>query len=277
MHARLTALLVALLLAAAALVACTGDGDEAGPGEAKPTATPSRITVRTRPVNPPPLATVIPTPERTPESAGVAADRAVLTALYHATGGRDWKESKNWLTYAPLGAWYGVTTDSDGRVTELALTVGLTGSIPPELGNLTRLERLVLGGSPVNDLSGPIPPELGMLIGLKELVLSHNNLSGPVPPEFGGLVQLETLDLTNNELSGHIPAELGGLVRLEELRLSGNQLSGPIPAELGGLAGLKELWLSVNQLSGPIPAELGGLVRLEVLLLGWNNLSGHPG
>ena len=130
MDKRLTALLVALLLAAA-LAACTGGGDETGAGGATP------AVVRT------PTAT--PTPIATPEPAEVAADRAVLVALYHATGGEDWYASTNWLTNTQLGEWYGVTTDSDGRVTELALLVGMTGPIPPELGSLTRLERLVLG------------------------------------------------------------------------------------------------------------------------------------
>ena len=64
MGARLTALLGALLLASATLAACTGGGDEAGPGEATATATPTPTATATR----------IPTPE----SAEIAADRAVL-------------------------------------------------------------------------------------------------------------------------------------------------------------------------------------------------------
>ena len=184
MNARLTALLAALLLAVLALVACTGGGDEAGPGA--PTAT----------VTPTPTATPIPTPEP-PE---VAADRAALVALYHATGGDNWLDSTNWLTDAPLGEWHGVTTDSDGRVIDLELLVGMRGPVPPELGALTRLERLYLGQplhpfGLVNYLSGPIPPELGKLARLRELVLWNNELSGPIPAELGDLVQLDRLDL----------------------------------------------------------------------------------
>ena len=49
-----------------------------------------------------------------------ASDRAALEALYDATGGPGWTDSTNWKTSAPIGEWFGVTTDADGRVTWLA-------------------------------------------------------------------------------------------------------------------------------------------------------------
>ena len=45
-----------------------------------------------------------------------AADRAALEALYDATGGPGWTDSTNWKTSAPIGEWFGVTTDAAGRV-----------------------------------------------------------------------------------------------------------------------------------------------------------------
>ena len=66
-----------------------------------------------------------------------ASDCAALEALYDATGGPDWTDSTNWKTSAPIGEWFGVTTDATGRVTWLNLRGNdLTGSIPAELGNL---------------------------------------------------------------------------------------------------------------------------------------------
>ena len=53
----------------------------------------------------------------------VSPDRAALVALYKATGGANWTNNTNWLTNAPIGQWQGVTTDSQGRVTELNLAV----------------------------------------------------------------------------------------------------------------------------------------------------------
>ena len=91
----------------------------------------------------------------------VATDRAALEALYDATSGANWTESTFWKSSAPLGDWYGVTTDGSGRVTELELPEnGLSGSIPPELGGLANLRRLTLRS---NDLTGAIPSTLGRL------------------------------------------------------------------------------------------------------------------
>jgi len=81
-------------------------------------------------------------------------------------------------------------------------------------------------------LTGPIPPELGNLVKLENLDLSNNQLTGPIPPEIGNLTTLEGLDLSNNQLTGPIPPELGNLVKLENLVLADNQLTGPIPSEI---------------------------------------------
>ena len=107
--------------------------------------------------------------------------RDVLMALYQSTGGPDWYDSRNWGTSRPLGEWHGITVDGGGRVKELDLfEAGLTGRIPPELGDLTSLRDLNLGG---NGLTGPIPPELGDLTSLRDLRLDGNRLTGPIPPE----------------------------------------------------------------------------------------------
>ena len=44
-----------------------------------------------------------------------------MVALYHATNGANWKDSANWLSEEPIGAWYGVTADESGRVTRMNL------------------------------------------------------------------------------------------------------------------------------------------------------------
>ncbi len=87
------------------------------------------------------------------------ADRAALVALYNATGGTSWTHNDNWLTDEPIGNWHGVEVNSAGRVATLFLGEnGLTGEIPPELGQLENLQALYLVHS---GLTGEIPTELG--------------------------------------------------------------------------------------------------------------------
>ena len=200
-------------------------------------------------------------------------DRAALVALYEATNGDEWANNNNWLSDRPLGEWYGVETDADGRVTQLDLfNNGLSGTLPSSLGDLTNLRKLRLNAGRV---SGPIPPELGDLTNLEELYLDQNQLlSGPIPSELGNLTNLQSLSLWDNQLSGSIPPELGNLTNLRQLALSDNQLSGTIPLWLGNLTNLTGLWLGGNQLSGPIPSELGNLTNLIWLGLYDSQFSG---
>ena len=223
-------------------------------------------------------------------------DRDVLIALYDVTNGENWTNNTNWCTNAPLSEWYGVLTDSEGRVIDLRLygnnLVGsipavlgnlsnlrslylsdnqLTGDIPAELGNLSQLEDLNLQ---INQLTGSIPIELGNLSNLRSLYLSDNQLTGNIPVELGYLSQLENLNLQTNQLTGGIPVELGDLSNLRSLALNNNQLVGSIPAELGNLSNLENLSLYVNQLTGGIPVELGNLSQLEYLGLFSNQLTG---
>ena len=194
-------------------------------------------------------------------------------ALYNATDGPNWSKNTNWLGNAPLGEWYGVFTDGNGRVVGLKLYgSGLSGTIPSELGSLTHLGTLVLAG---NRLNGEIPAELGGLANLQELSLHGNLLSGGIPSELGRLINLRALYLSSNQLSGEIPPELGDLTNVQGLLLHTNQLSGEIPSELGNLANLQGLLLHSNQLSGEIPPELGDLTNVQGLLLHTNQLSGE--
>ena len=142
-----------------------------------------------------------------PSPTSAATDREALVALYDATDGDNWRENANWLSSAPLEDWYGVKTDSDGRVVEVSLWLNkLEGYLPSELGNLAKLERLNL---PLNGLYGNIPSELGGLSNLQELTLLGNRLTGEIPVQLGGLLNLEKLYLSvGNRFSGCIPSAL---------------------------------------------------------------------
>ena len=170
------------------------------------------------------------------------------------------------------------------RWEEDKLVKTLTGSIPPEFGNLENLETLNLSYS---NLTGAIPPELGGLLNLRELYLESNHsysytagtwvggLTGSIPPEIGNLQNLEILALLGNQLSGPIPPELGDLQNLRDLALHYNQLSGSIPPELGNLQNLRGINVSRNRLTGLIPPELGNLRNLGFLSLGHHLVGGN--
>ena len=205
-----------------------------------------------------------------------ATDRAALEAVYRATGGDDWTESDNWLSAAPLWDWHGVETNEQGRVTGLRLGGwvegedrhvgnGLTGSLPVELGTLSRLQWLEVAGN--RGLTGHIPAAVGDLAELEGVSLQANWLTGSIPAALGGLSNLEWLALDQNALTGSIPPEIGNLAGLDVLSLYGNLLSGQVPAELGSLTGLLHLDLGGNELSGPLPSAVTRLSSLRWLQL----------
>ena len=180
-------------------------------------------------------------------------DRAALVAFYEGTSGDFyWDNDTNWLSDRPLGTWYGVTTDEDGRVVALEL--------------------------PNNDVWGPIPREFVDLRKLRRLDLSNNRVSGELPAEIGSLPDLEDLNLADNTFLGSrtaIPAALGKLARLQMLDLGGTSFRGMIPAELGNLEDLVRLDLSdMSWLSGSIPTEFGKLVNLRHLDVTGSGLDG---
>ena len=183
-----TLLSVVLALALTATLAACGSDEPSGvtgPDRtaSTPTETPSSParTPSTDPDTPGPAAATAP-----PAASGsVETDREALVAFYNATDGENWYNSYNWLSDAPLGEWYGVTTNVDGRVTELDM---------PDI--------------PGNGLSGEIPAELGNLSNLIWLELDDNRLRGEIPPELGSLSNLQGLDLGGNQLSGCVPSSL---------------------------------------------------------------------
>ncbi|XP_045796189.1 probable leucine-rich repeat receptor-like protein kinase At1g35710 [Trifolium pratense] len=152
------------------------------------------------------------------------------------------------------------------------MNVRLQGSIPKEIGHLSKLTQLYLSS---NSLVGEIPPSLGSLRQLKHLDISHNSLQGSIPHELGFLTNLTTLDLSQNQIKGDMPLSLGNLTKLTHLILYKNFLLGEIPSSLGNLKKLESLDISNNKIEGSIPLELGFLRKLTSLYLSFNRLNGN--
>ena len=277
-------LLVAALTAAIVLTsdagpqftsaAVTESPVEASPPPADPQATPTPpADPQITPTPPCENGTVVSSPADNP---GLVSDCALLLAAKDTLLGT---ETLNWSADTAIASWEGITAGGTPlRVTELVLdglnswrTIGrdlaLNGTIPAELGGLSKLQRLTLSR---NELTGTIPVELGNLSELTQLQLYSNQLTGGIPPELGRLANLATaLDLSRNQLSGGIPVELGQLSNLRSLRLHNNQLTGAIPAALGGLSSLNQVNLAGNTLlTGCIPESLRGIRFNDVSSLG---------
>ena len=202
---------------------------------------------------------VVPEPKANP---GLVQDCEVLLSIRDRLAG---DAELNWDEDTHIAEWEGVRVVGEpARVLLLRITgsgpngrlqgnSALSGTLPPELGQLSELRGLDLIGS---YLSGGIPPELGTLSKLSVLNLHGNFLTGPIPPELGRLTRLEELYLSNNFLTGPLPPELGGLATLRYLYIDNNPLSGSIPPELSGISSLEQLNLFRTQFSGCVPGEL---------------------
>ncbi|EXB64358.1 putative LRR receptor-like serine/threonine-protein kinase [Morus notabilis] len=149
-----------------------------------------------------------------------------------------------------------------------------------------------------NNLSGSLPPELGNLLNLELIYIDSSGISGEIPSEFSNLRKVRVLDALDTPFSGKIPDFIGNWTKLTNLTLQGNSLEGPIPSSFSQLTSLESLrigdlytgsstldfvqnWENLTELilrnalvSGPIPPPITELRRLKTLFLGNNSLSG---
>ncbi|XP_027155993.1 probable LRR receptor-like serine/threonine-protein kinase At3g47570 [Coffea eugenioides] len=208
--------------------------------------------------------------------------------------------AKNWSISSSVCNWIGVTCSYTHHHRVRALNIsnmGLAGSIPSNLGNLSFLVSLDMGN---NSFHGHLPEGMAHLRRIRFISLSHNNFTGEIPSWFGFLEKLQHLSLRNNSFTGFLPPPLFNISGLGVIDFSENNLSGIIPVDmcnnlpslkrllvssnkLNGqiLSGISKCWrlevlsLSNNEFSGRIPREVGNLQMLEELYLGGNNLGGN--
>ncbi|KAK6230542.1 hypothetical protein QUC31_002060 [Theobroma cacao] len=193
------------------------------------------------------------------------------------------------------------------NLTHLDLSLAnFRGPIPSQLGNLSKLEILSLGGDFVNPklVSVGNLEWLSHLTSLKYLDLSFTNLSKAsdwsqvvnqlpflgsltmkdcdLPSAFSSFLSLvnSSTSLTDLDLSGNYltssaiyPWLFNVSSNLEFLDLSRNHLKGPIPESFGNMVNVVYLSVSHNQIEGGICSSFWSMCSLKYLGIESNHLS----
>ena len=119
----------------------------------------------------------------------------------------------------------------EGSISSLTLRDNsLTGTMPTQLGLLSKLETIHIFG---NSLSGTLPTQLGQLSQLRIVSAYMNSFSGSVPTEIGNLHKTLTRLVLGRSNLDSIPSEIGRLTKLEVLNLYDSRVDeGSVPTEL---------------------------------------------
>ncbi|XP_022554955.2 leucine-rich repeat receptor protein kinase HPCA1 isoform X4 [Brassica napus] len=192
---------------------------------------------------------------------------------------------------------------SELQILDLSYNTGLTGPLPPNIGEAKKLKNLILVGC---SFTGQIPESIGKLEQLIYLSLNLNQFSGTIPVSIGRLSKLYWFDIADNQiegtlpvsngtslpgldmlletkhfhfgknkLSGHIPENLfSSKMTLIHVLFDGNQFTGKIPDTLSLVKTLTVLRLDRNKLTGNIPTSLNNLTSLQELYLANNEFTG---
>ncbi|XP_027152042.1 receptor-like protein 12 [Coffea eugenioides] len=180
----------------------------------------------------------------------------------------------NWSTSTSVCNWIGITCNRrHRRVAAIQLPkMGLVGTIPPQLGNLSFLVWLDLEN---NSFHGNLPTQMVHLRRLKHINLAFNSFDGEFPSWLGALSRLRYLSFRNNIISGSLPTTLSNATMLETIRLGTNLITGNLPQDWSALQNLEFLDMGNNQLEGPLPRSLFNLSSLQIFSFTNNTLSGY--
>ncbi|KAG6689039.1 hypothetical protein I3842_11G156300 [Carya illinoinensis] len=138
----------------------------------------------------------------------------------------------------------------------------INGSIPTSFAQLPLVNLSLLG----NRISG-VPPEIGDISSLEELILEDNLLKGPLPESLGNLSNLRRLLLSGNNFTDAIPKTFGNLKNLSDFRIDGSRILGKIPDFVGNWINLTKLYMQGTDMEGPIPSSISQLTNLEELMI----------
>lgn len=182
--------------------------------------------------------------------------------------------------------------DNEGRLLSLNIADCNLVEVPPEIGELHHLRKLVLSNNPLHTLKLPasmaaqtdlyllwanrcelktfptdLPPNL------TQFSADFNQISNLAGIDGVHFPNLEKLSLFGNHLTD-FPEELLTFKQLQSLDL-GNNLLSQLPSTIQQLQSLQKLNLTRNRLE-TLPEECKALTALQILYLGNNALSQLP-
>ncbi|CAL4926991.1 unnamed protein product [Urochloa decumbens] len=201
-------------------------------------------------------------------SAGAAAQSSDAEAMRAVAKAMGADKALGWdLAGDPCSPkpWDHVSCES-GRVTAIQVGGrGLTGTLAPEVRDLTALKRLEVFG---NSLTGPLPSLAGL--STLEVVLVRDCNFTSIPADFfKGLTSLRAVDIDNNQFAPWtLPGDLAACGYLNNFSANTANIIGTLPEFLGAMTSLQRLSLAFNNLSGPVPASLAGVQLLQLWLNG---------
>ena len=151
--------------------------------------------------------------------------------------------------WVPASArWESLTCVAGGTVNGVVKSgkhAGANISLPSALGQLSGLTRLSLRDHN-HTLTGEIPSEIGQLSRLAVLELDDSSLRGDLPMQLASLTSLRILNLARTDVAGTLPTQLAQLTRLTRLHLSETRVSGFLPSQLGSLSMLTHIELGAQ-------------------------------
>ena len=184
-------------------------------------------------------------------------ERDELVALYQGTDGDHWAVNTNWCSDKPLSEWYGITTDSNGKVIAIKLPENRLNGVF-ELSDFPELKEVtcgnqVYGGNPsahnqIKEVNFQKCPKLNTVSFAYSLVEKFTTKDCNT---------LNSLDVSQNLLTD---LDLSSYPNLAYLRVYKNQLT---KLDLSKNALLRLLFCSDNPLGGLVLSHLSKLESLD--------------
>lgn len=187
-------------------------------------------------------------------------ERNALIALYNATNGGSWSNRTNWLSgNAPIGQWYGISVNEEGKVTEIKLSGNrLDGSIPQNV--MRAFKELRVLSIQDNDVVGSL--DVSQNNKLNKLMCSNNDLTSI---EISGCEQLTSLNCSDNSRLSSL--DVSRNISLGELSCVNNNLS---TLDVSANTALRTLSCNDSHIDRLL---LGNITSLDYLSCKGNNLT----